>query len=294
VRLLVGYPPVGANDIVARLVAAKLSETLGGQVVVENKAGANGLIAGEAVAKAAPDGYTLMMAGLTPLVLNALTYPKIPYDPVADFTALSAVASGPVVVAVRPDFPVRNLQELAAAAKAQPGKIDFATVGTGGSTRVFFELLKASLGVDLRFVPYKGAAPAITDLLGGQVHGIAVDLAALHPFIKQGKLRGLAITSEARNALLPELRTVVEQGVPDMMAGNWYGVLGPARLPRPIVEKLHGALVKAVQSADFKAQLLNAGLDPMSSATPEAFAPFVRSELARWGRLVKAANVQAE
>jgi len=295
IRLVVGYPPGGANDIVARHVAARLGETLGAQVVVDNRPGANGIIACEQVAKAAPDGYTLLWGGLTTLVLNPLTYPKLPYDTLNDFTPISTVSSGPVVVSVRPELGVSDMKELFALAKSKPATINFATVGTGGSTRIFFELMKATGNVDVRYVPYKGAAPAITDIVGGQgVDGIAVDLSAVLPFVKSGKLRALGVTSERRNAEMPNVRTMAEQGLPELSGGNWFAVLGPAKLPPALVATLHGALVKVVASPDFKEKLVASGSDPLSSDTPEALKHLIKSEFARWGRVVKAANIQSE
>jgi tripartite-type tricarboxylate transporter receptor subunit TctC len=176
----------------------------------------------------------------------------------------------------------------------KPGTITFATVGSGGSTRIFFELMKSAADVDIRYIPYKGAAPAITDILGGQVDGIAVDLSALLPFVKSGKLRALGITTEHRNPELPNLKTMIEQGMPELTAGNWFAVLGPPKMPAPIVATLHGALLKIVNSQDFKEKLLASGSDPMSSATPEALTQVIKSEYTRWGRVVKAANIQSE
>jgi tripartite-type tricarboxylate transporter receptor subunit TctC len=294
IRLVVGYPPAGANDLVARLVAAKLGEVLSATVVVENRPGANGIIAGEAVAKAAPDGYTLLFAGMTPLVLNPLTYAKVPYDTLTDFTPINAVASGPVVIAVRPTLGASTIQELVALAKSKPGTINFATVGTGGSTRLFFELFKSAAGVDIRYVPYKGAAPGIADILGGLVDGIAVDLAAVYPFLTTGKLRGLGITTERRYPKLPDLPTMAEQGMPEMTAGNWYAVLGPAKMPPALVATLNAGLVKVVNAPDYREKLAANGLEPMLSASPDAFVQYVKGEFSRWGRIVKAANIQSE
>ncbi len=294
IRLLVGYPPGGANDLVARHVSAKLGQFLNTQVVVDNRPGANGIVACDAAAKAAPDGYTLLLAGMTPLVLNPLTYAKLPYNTVVDFTGITAVASGPFVIAVRPDLPVNNVQELIALARAQPGKINFATVGTGGSTRVIFELFKSAAKVEIRYVPYKGGAPAIIDVLGGQVEAIALDLAPLLPHVKSGKLRGLGITSESRNPELPALRTMREQGMPEMTGGNWYAVLGPRNLPAPIVATLHEAFAKGVNAPDSKEKLAAFGVEPMISASPQALAQFINSEFARWGGVVKAADIRSE
>ncbi|NML47575.1 tripartite tricarboxylate transporter substrate binding protein [Ramlibacter sp. G-1-2-2] len=294
IRLVVGYPPGGANDIIARLMAQHLSEELGQQVVVDNRAGANGVIGSDAVAKAAPDGYTLLAAGMTPMVLNRLTYKKLPYNAASDFVGISEVASSPMLFAVRPDLKLRSLDDLVKLARDKPGKINFATVGSGGSTRVVFELLKQSTGVDLRYVPYKGAGAAITDILGGIADGMAVDFAALYPFVKEGKLTALAITSDTRSPLLPDVRTVAEQGHPELTCGNWYALSAPAKTPQPIVDKLHAAVAKMVQSPEMKKQLLAQGCEPKASASPQAFNQFAAAELARWGKVIKTAGIEAE
>ncbi len=293
IRLVVGYPPGGANDITARMVAQRLGEVLKVSVAVYNRAGANGLIGSDLVAKSAPDGYTLLMGGLTPMVLNRLTYPKLPYGE-NDLVGVSTVASSPIVFAVRPSLPVTNLQELIRLAKSKPDAVRFATVGSGGSTRVVLELLNQATGADIKYIPYKGAAPGITDILAGNVDGMGVDLPALLPFIKDGRLRGIAITSEARNSLLPDLRTAAEQGVPELTCGNWYAAVAPSRTPRPILQRLHAALQQVVAMPEFRQQTINGGAEPRASASPEAFASFQQAELARWGKVIKTAGIEAE
>ncbi len=294
IRLVVGYPPGGANDIIARLIAARMGESLGVSMIVENKAGANGVIGSDTVAKAAPDGYTLLAGGLTPLVLNRLTYPKLPYDAENAFVGISTVASSPVLFVVRNNLGVNSLTDLVKLAKSKPGQLNFATTGAGGSTRVIFELFKSSAGVDVRYVPYKGAGPGITDLIAGNVDAMAVDFPALYPFVKDGMVRAVAITSEVRNPLLPNVPTVTQQGLPGLTCGNWYAVMAPAKTPRAIVDKLNAALVKAVATPQMRQQLAASGVDPMTNASPEAFNTFMRSELDRWGKVVKAAKIEAD
>ena len=294
IRLVVGYPPGGANDILARQIATPLSEVLGVPVLIDNRAGANGVIGAEAVAKSAPDGYTLLASGLTALVLNRLTYAKLPYNPLTDFVGISTIASSPMIIAVRPSLNVNTLTDLIRLAKARPGVLNFATVGTGGSTRIVLELLKMSAGVDIKYVPYKGAAPAITDIIGGTVDGMSVDFPALYPFVKDGRLRGLAITSEGRNPLLPELRTVGEQGLNDMTCGNWYALLAPARTPRPVVEKLHAALSRIVTIPGVRDAMIGSGVEPKITALPDGLTNFMQSELNRWGKVIKAAGIVAD
>ncbi len=294
VRLVVGFPPGGANDIIARQLAPKLGEFLKTQVVVENRPGANAIIGTEYVAKSPPDGYTLALAGLSPLVLSTFTYAKIPYDTLTDFTPINTVAMSPEVFAVHPSLPARSLKELVALAKSRPGQLDFATSGSGGMTRMVIELFKITARVNVQYVAYKGAAPGLTDVLGGHVHGMAVDFPVLYPHIKQGKLRGLAVTSKSRNPLLPDMPTSAEQGLPELFAVNWYAVMAPAKTPRSIVAKLHGAMAKAAAAPDLNERFIAMGVESMPSASPEAVAGFLKAELARWGKVAKTAGIKAE
>jgi tripartite-type tricarboxylate transporter receptor subunit TctC len=294
IRLIVGFPPGGANDIIARQLAPRLTENLGVQVVVENRAGANAILGTDYVAKSAPDGYTLALAGLTPLVISPFTYAKIPYDTVNDFSPIGAVAMSPEVIAVHPSLPAKSLKELVALAKVKPGTLNFATSGAGGMTRMVVELFKIEAKVNVQYIAYKGAAPGLTDVLGGHVHGIAVDFPVLYPHIRQGRLRGVVITSEKRHELLPDMPTVFEQGYPGLFAVNWYAIMAPAKTPRAIIEKLHAATTKAVTSTDTKEKFQAIGVDPMTSASPEKFTGFLKQEFTRWGKVAKAAGVQAE
>ena len=213
VRLVIGFPPGGANDIIARQIAPRLSEYLNANFVVENRPGANAILGTDHVAKAAPDGYTLGLAGLSPLVMTAFTYAKIPYDSVNDFAGITTVVMSPLLIVVHPALPARSLKELVALAKAQPNKLDFATAGAGGTTRMLVELMKLQTGIKVQAVAYKGAAPALTELLGGHVQGMVMDLPVLYPQVKNGKLRAVAVTSEKRSPLLPEIATVGEQSL---------------------------------------------------------------------------------
>ncbi len=293
-RLVIGFPPGGANDIIARLIAPKMAESLGTQVIVENRPGANAIIGTDHVAKAAPDGYTLGLAGLSPLVMTTFTYAKVPYDSINDFAGISTVVMSPVLIVVHPSLPVRSIKELIALAKAQPGKLDFATAGAGGITRMLIELMKLSAGINVQTVAYKGAAPALTDLLGGHVQGMAMDLPVLYPQVKNGKLRAMAVTSEQRSALLADVATVREQGFPALQSTNWYAIMAPAKTPRVIVERLHGVITKAAHAPDLKEKFVSGGFEPMTSPSPEAYTTFLKQEFARWGKVAKAANIKAE
>ncbi|NML47564.1 tripartite tricarboxylate transporter substrate binding protein [Ramlibacter sp. G-1-2-2] len=293
IHLVVGYAPGGAWDILARQLQPRLTEALGQPVIVENKAGANGIIGSDYVAKAAPDGYTLLLAGLTPLVLNSLTYPKLPYNATSSFVGISTIATTPILFVVKPDVPAKTLPELVAASRAKPDSLTFATVGTGGSTRVVFELFKRSSGAEVRYIPYKAVAQGMTELLAGMVDAMAIDLPVLYPRVKDGKLRAIAITSEKRNPLLPDVPTAAEQGLPALTAGNWYALLAPAKTPRPVVDKLHAALTRVLTQTDLKDQLLAGGVEPMAG-TPESYNAFLAAELARWGKVVKEAHIESE
>ncbi len=294
VRLIVGFPPGGSNDIVARHLAPKLAEVLGAQVVIENRPGANAIIGTEYVARSAPDGYTLTLASVSPIVISPFTYSKIPYDTITDFAAITTVAMTPEVIAVHPALPVRSLKELIALARAQPAKLDFASSGNGGLPHLVIELFKTTARVNVQHVPYKGAGPALTDLLGGHVQGIAVDFPVLYPHIKGGKLRGLVVANKTRNPLLPDLPTSAEQGLPSLYAVNWFGILAPARTPRPIVEKLHAALLKAANSPELKERFVGIGVEAMTQPSPDAFTAFLKEELVRWGKLAKESGARAD
>ncbi len=294
VRLIIGYPPGGSNDIAARQIAPKMAESLGNQVMVENRPGANGIIGIDLVAKATPDGHTLGLAGLSPLVMSTFTYAKIPYDAVNDLAGITTVVMNPLLLVIHPALPARSMTELITLARAQPNKLDFATAGSGGITRMLIELMKISTGIKVQTVSYKGAGPALTDLLGGHVQGMAMDLPVLVHQVKSGKLRGIAVTSERRSMLLPDIATVGEQGQPSLQAVNWYAIMAPPKTPRAIVERLHGVITKAAHSAELKERFIAGGSEPMTSASPEAYTAFLRQELARWGKVAKAAGVRAE
>lgn len=292
VRVIVTFPPGAGSDIATRLVAAKLSDQLGRQFVVDNRAGAAGNIGVELAARAAPDGYTLLSATASSAISQS-AYSKVPYDLVKDFATVALIASAPFVLATHPSIPVRSLHELIKLAKAKPGQLSYATPGTGSSPHLAGELLKMEAGIDILHVPYKGTVPATADVIAGNVSmALANTLVAL-PHVKSGRLRGIAITSAKRSAVAPEMPTFAESGLPGFEAGTWYGLLAPAGTPRDIVTRLNTAVVGIVQLPDVREKLAAQGAEPLSGM-PEQAGQFVRNEVARWAKVVKAAGIRLE
>ncbi len=294
IRLVVGFPPGGSNDIVARQLAPRLGELLGTQVIVDNRPGANATIGTQLVAKSAPDGYTLTLGSASPLAISLYTYPNIPYDTLRDFAAITSVAFTPEIIAIHPSVPAKSLKELIALARSQPGKLNFASSGNGGLPHLAIELFKGLAKIDVVHVPYKGAGPAVTDLLGGQVQGTIIDFPVLYPHVKSGKLRGVAVASETRAPLLPDIPTAREEGLTNLIAVNWFAIMAPAKTPRPIVDKLFNAIAKAVTSPEVKERLGAQGVEPFLSASPEAFIEFLRKDLVRWERVAKESGARAD
>jgi tripartite-type tricarboxylate transporter receptor subunit TctC len=294
IRLVVGFPPGGSNDIVARIIAPKLTQLLGAQVVVENRPGANATIGTEYVAKAAPDGYTIVLGSASPLVISPFTFSNIPYDTVRDFAGITTIASTPEMMAIHPSLPARNLKELLALARSQPGKLNFASSGNGGLPHLATELFKKLGKVNVVHVPYKGAGPAAVDLVGGHVHGMIIDMPALAPFVKSGKLRGIAITAEKRTPLLPDLPTSAEAGMPGLIAVNWFAIMAPAKTPKPVVDKLYGALAQAANAPDVQEQFRAQGVDSYLQSSTDAFTAFLRAELGKWEKVAKESGARAD
>jgi tripartite-type tricarboxylate transporter receptor subunit TctC len=294
IRLVVGFPPGGSNDIVARQLAPRLTQLLGVQIVVENRPGANATIGTDHVAKSPPDGYTIMLGSASPLVISPFTYPNLPYDTLRDLAGITTVASTPEMIAIHPSLPARNLKELVALAKSQPGKLAFASSGNGGLPHLAIELFKTLGKVNVLHVPYKGAGPAAIDLIGGHVHAMIIDMPALAAGVQNGKLRGIAITAAKRTPLLPEIPTTAEQGMPGLIAVNWFGIMAPAKTPAPVIEKLYAAFVKAASAPEMKEQFDKVGVDAYLHSSPEAFASFLRQELTRWGKIAKDAGAKSD
>jgi tripartite-type tricarboxylate transporter receptor subunit TctC len=294
IRIVIGFAPGGSNDIVARHLAPKLAEIMAVQVIVENRPGANAMIGTEFVARSAPDGYTLALGSISPLVLSPQIYTKTSYDTLNDFVGLTTVGMTPQVIVVNRALPARSLKEFIALAKSHPGKLNLASSGTGSNTHVAIELLKITAGIDVQHVAYKGTAPALLDVIGGQIEGAIGDLPGVFPHVKAEKLRGLVVTSERRSPLLPDVPTAAEQGLPALLAVNWFAVMAPAKTPAAIVDKLHAALVKAATSPETKERFLSVGVESMTSPSPGAFSTYLRSEYARWGKVIRESGIRAD
>jgi len=293
IRLVVPFPPGGATDILAREVAKHLTDAWGQSVVVDNRPGAGGNIGSELVARSAPDGYTLEMGTVGTHAINASLYSKMPYDHVKDFVPVILVAGVPNVLEVNPSVPVNSVQELLAYAKANPGKLNFASSGSGTSIHLSGELFKVMAGVQMTHVPYKGSAPALSDLLGGQVQLMFDNLPPSLPQIKAGKLRALAVTSSTRAPALPDVPTVAEAGLPGFEASSWFGVLAPAGTPPAIVAKLNAEIAKWLTTPEAKEKLANVGAN-IASGTPEDFARHIQAETAKWAKVVKESGAKVD
>jgi tripartite-type tricarboxylate transporter receptor subunit TctC len=293
IRLLVPYPPAGATDIVARMVADRVTANAGWAFVVDNRPGAGGNIGLDALAKAKPDGYTLALGQTANLAINPTLYPKMPYDALKDFTPIAFVAQQPVVVVVRTESPYRTLAQLIAAAKARPGALTMASAANGTVGHLAGELLARRAGYQITHVPYKGAAPALTDLMGGQTDFMLPTPQAAIPLIKGGKLRALAVTSARRLPVLGDVPTVAESGYAGFEAIDWKVLMGPAGLPAEVVRRVHDEVEKALGKTDTLAKLLSEGSAPMNG-TPEQLAQFLKAEHARWGAVVRDAAVKLD
>jgi tripartite-type tricarboxylate transporter receptor subunit TctC len=291
IRLIVTVPPGGAADFIARLVGGKLAESLGQSVLVENRGGAGGTIAADAVAKAPADGYSLLQNSITTHGVGPHLYSKLPYDPVKDFAAVSGLALLPLVMAVNADLPFKGIDDVIAASKK--GGVNFASSGNGGAPHMAAELFNSVTGAGMTHVPYKGSGPAVADLVGGRVQVMFDAPPSLIAHIRSGKLRVLAAASAERNPVLPDAPTFAELGWPQVNVSLWYGLLAPAGTPRPVVERLNREFTRALQSADIREKLLARGAQP-SPGTPEAFAAFMAQEMAKWGPVARQAGIKLD
>ncbi len=286
IKVVIAFPAGGPTDFVGRLLADKLKELLGQSVIIENKAGASGVIGADYVAKSEPDGHTLFLSTVGAVAITPNMRADMPYNPITDFAPISEVVRNTTVLVVRSENPIASAQELAARAKEKPNAIPFASTGTGTTTHLALELFQSAAGVKFLHVPYRGAAPALTDLLGGQVEALFADVPVLLSQIEAGKLKPLAAASDARNPILPQVATLRELGYPDTQSDNWYGLLAPARTPRPIIMKLNAAVTRALADPEIARKLVESGAIP-TPTTPEAFGALLKDELARWGRIVR-------
>lgn len=292
IRLVVPFAPGGSNDIMARLMSQKFAESLGQQVVVDNRGGASGTIGTDIVAKAQPDGYTLLMMSLT-LTTNPSLYKKLPYDTEKDLLPVTLVASAPLMLVVHPALPVKSLKELIAYAKANPGKLNFGSGGPGSTPHLGGEMLKSMAGLQMTHIPYKGGGPALADLVGGQIQLMLENIPSTLPFVNSGRLRALAISGAKRSPLVPDLPTMAEAGLKGYELVGWNGFFLPAGTPKAVVNKLHAETVKALGQPDVKERLASMGAQGVGSS-PEQFSAFVAAELRKWSRVVKDAGITAE
>jgi tripartite-type tricarboxylate transporter receptor subunit TctC len=290
IRLIVPFPPGGPNDIIARVVGQRMSELTKQPIVIDNRGGQAGVLGTDAVAKATPDGYTIGIVSASALVISP-TMDKVAYDVTKDFAAVTLVATVPEMLVVATDVPAKTIGELVALAKAQPGKLNFASAGTGGLPHLAGELFKLTAGIDIVHVPYRGAAPAINDLLGQQVQMTFLDLPVILPHIKAGSLRGLALGAKERAPTAPDIPTTAEAGMPDLLIQNWYGMIAPAATPPAVIATLNRIANEAMADPQVKAKMADQGLT-LAGDTPEHFHAFIEAETTRWAKVIKDAGVE--
>lgn len=294
IRVIVPNPAGGFYDLLARVIGPKLGDALGQPIVMENRVGAAGMIGSDVVAKSSPDGYTLVMGGIGPHGIGPVLYPKVPYDPVKDFAPVIHVATSPNILVVHPSLPVQSVQELIALARQKPGQVNYASNGAGTSQHLASEQFALAAGIRINHVPFKGSAPAITAMLGGQTDfhfGVAADVL---PHVRAGKLRALASTSARRAQVLPNVPTMLEAGVPNYESSAWFGYLAPAGTPREIVMRLNTEINRILQMADVRERIAPGGLAELPGGTPENFGDLIRSELTKWAKVIKDAQVTAD
>ncbi len=292
ITIVVPFSPGGAIDLVARLVGQKLSEAWGQSVVIENKTGATGIVGTELVAKAAPDGHTLVMVPSSHAI-NPSTFKKLPFDTVQSFEPVVLTHVVPLMLVVTPSLPVKNVRELIAYGKANPGKLTFASSGAGGAPHMSGELFKSMTGLDLLHVPYKGSTLAHPDLLNGRTSMMFDTVAAINPQVKAGKVRAIAVTTGKRSSAAPEVPTMSEAGLPGYETSTWGGILAPAGTPKDVVAKLNAEINKALSAPDVQQRLLDAGVEP-AGGTPQQFADYIQSEMVKWGKVATVAGIQPE
>ena len=292
IRFIVPYPPAGGTDIVARILTEPLSAVLGQPIIIDNKGGAAGNVGTDIAAKAPPDGYSILFT-LSSHTINPKLYDKLPFDVEQDFAPISLAAMIPQILVVHPSVPAGNVKELIALAKANPGKLNYASVGTGSPGHIAGELFKLRTGVDIVHIPYKGGGPAVVDTIGGQVQLLFVSMPAAWQHVKAGKLKAIAVTSAKRSVAAPEVPTIAESGIPDYVVDSWYGALAPAKTPPAVIAKLNAAFAKVLESKEVREKLLLQGAEATSS-TPAEFDRVIRDELQKWEYVIRAANIKPE
>jgi len=293
VRLVHGFPAGGPADIFSRIIAQKLTEVMGQQIIVDSRPGAGSIIATEYVARAPADGYTAYLASSAILALYANLYSKLPYDLNRDFVPVTLAVAVPELLVVHPSLPTKTAKEFVALAKAKPKQLIYGSTGNGNMPHLAMESFRIAAGINILHVPYKGAAPAVADLLGGHVHATILDIPVLLPHAKAGKVRALAIATGKRSPALPEVPTMAEAGYPSVSADNWYGIIVAAATPKDIVSKLHASLISALQAAETKQRLVSQGANALSS-NPEELAAYMRSETIKWGKIIKTAGIKLD
>jgi tripartite-type tricarboxylate transporter receptor subunit TctC len=292
IRLIVPFSPGGSNDIMARLVGQKFHESMGQQVIVDNRPGASGIVGTELAANAQPDGYTLLMMSLT-LTVNPSLYRKLPYDTQKDLVPITLVASAPLMLVVNPSLPIKSVKELIAYARSNPGKLNFGSGGRGATPHLAGEMLKTMAGIEMTHVPYKGGGPALSDLIAGQIQLMLENIPSTLPFVKAGKLRALAVSGKKPSALLPDLPTLDEAGLQGYEIVGWNGLFFPAGTSSGIVRKIHAETVEMLAQPEVKERLATLGAEGVGSS-PSEFSAFVRAEIAKWARVVKQAGLQPQ
>lgn len=293
IKIVVPFPPGGTTDVLARVIGQEMTKSWGQQVIVDNRPGAGGNTGSDVVAKSPADGYTLLMGTVGTHGINVSLYKKMPYDAVKDFAPVTLVASVPNLLVVHPSVPAKSVKELISHAKANPGKLNFASAGNGTSIHLSGEMFKTMTGVQMQHVPYKGSAPAVTDLLGGQVNMMFDNMPSALPHVKGGKLRALAVTSAKRSPAAPDVPTMAEAGVPGYEATSWFGILAPAGTPKDIVTKLNKEIARILAMPEIKEKLSAQGAEPVGN-TPEQFAAHIKAEIKKWEGVVKASGAQLD
>ncbi len=293
IRIVVPFAPGGANDIIARVVSQRLAEPLGQQVIVDNRGGAGGALGAELVARAPADGYTLLLANPGPNAINPVLQPQTPYDPLRDFSMITLMAVSPQVLVIHPSMPVRSAKDLIALAKSRPGQINYGSSGVGAITHLAMEFFKARTKTDMVHIPYQGANLALTALIGGQVSTMFAALGSITSMLGTNKVKAIGVAANARTPLLPGVPTIAESGIPDFEVVNWFGIVGPAGVPRPVIERLNQAINRVVQAPETRERFSALGFEPRGT-TPEELERHIKSELARWSSVIKTQAIKPE